>query len=71
MGADETYEFCDCDWFEMQEPTAVCGCGERHARLYRDRVIHWRGGHWVLWCAFQQAVKELNTRAGGRADESA
>lgn len=50
--------YCDCNIFR---PTigdianALCGCGERHLRLYRDDVIHWRGKHWGLACAFRFA----------------
>lgn len=70
------YEICNCDPFDgdgIEYMTAVCGCGERHARLYRDHVIHWMGKHWVIECAFKEAVRRLEvyddeSRASGEAN---
>ena len=59
----EKYEVCDCSFFEFEEdiaPIVKCGCGETHARLYRDYVIHWRGEHWRLECAFEKATKIIS-----------
>ena len=36
-----------------------CGCGEHDLWTYRDDVIHWRGQHWALECAFEAALSEL------------
>lgn len=50
--------YCECNIFGPAVgdiANALCGCGERHLRLYRDDVIHWRGKHWGLQCAFRFA----------------
>lgn len=50
--------YCDCNIFDPAAgdiANALCGCGKRHLRLYRDEVIHWRGTHWKLECAFRFA----------------
>lgn len=57
--ADLAYEQCDCDVDKFEAWTAECGCGETHARLFRDNVIHWQGKHWRLECAFEEALRRL------------
>ncbi len=52
-----TIEYCNCMVEDFPFWTAKCGCGETHARLYRDQVIHWLGQHWVLECAFKHAAR--------------
>lgn len=51
------WEWCDCEDMLQDIP---CGCGEDNARLYRDSVIHWRGGHWRVECAFAEAMKSTD-----------
>ena len=54
------WETCDCSRdFERFGEIEPCGCGERHCRLYRDRVIHWLDKHWRLECAFDHAINLL------------
>lgn len=56
--------WCECDWMDPEvEATPACGCGAPSCvcRLYRDHVIHWRGKHWKIECAFRQANKELES----------
>lgn len=51
------WESCDCSKdFKSFGESKMCGCGENHCRLYRDRVIHWLGKHWRLECAFDHAT---------------
>ncbi len=52
-----TIKYCNCMVEDFPQWTAMCGCGKRHARLYRDEVIHWQGQHWVLACAFKYAAR--------------
>lgn len=41
---------CRCPDPFAEEP---CGCGTgHHARTYRDEVVHLRGRHWRVGCAF-------------------
>ncbi len=47
------WEWCGCEWLVSERYTFRCGCGQDHERVYRDAVIHWRGGHWWLACAFR------------------
>jgi hypothetical protein len=60
----EGWEWCECDWgpgsgTDCDQP---CGCGTGHAaRLYRDSVVHWRGGHWRVECAFAVAATDIKT----------
>ena len=56
--------WCECNWMAPEvEVTPVCGCGDATCvcRLYRDHVIHWRGKHWKIECAFRQANSELES----------
>jgi hypothetical protein len=54
-------EYCRCDWMKEVEALQDCGCGrdDHHVRLYRDVVVHWKGGHWRIECAFEDAFKML------------
>ena len=52
------YELCTC--YAFPDVIPVCGCGEKHLRLYRDHVIHWLGQHWEIECAFQYAIDGLS-----------
>ena len=48
-------DWCDCNWLDDFPGGSIpCGCGKPECvcRLFRDPVIHWRGGHWRLDCAF-------------------
>lgn len=56
--------YCDCNMFDPaieDVANALCGCGKQHLRLYRDDVIHWRGKHWSLECAFRFAASIVPT----------
>lgn len=58
--------YCDCSIFDPaieSVANALCGCGKRHLRLYRDDVIHWRGKHWGLECAFRFAATFVTPQA--------
>lgn len=56
---------CDCHQHQVIE--VPCGCGQGHmARLYRDHVVHWRGKHWNVQCAFAQAASDLAALTGER-----
>lgn len=51
---------CDCDWLgELEEHDFSCGCGEAETRPYRDEVIHWKGSHWTIRCAFREALRDI------------
>jgi hypothetical protein len=59
----DEYQLCDCNWLDKNtESEQMCGCGEKHCRLYRDEVIHWLGKHWTLDCAFKHAVALLKQK---------
>ena len=51
--------FCNCDPFEGESPIA-CGCGRDHIYLIKGNILHWRGKHWRLWCAFEWATNKLH-----------
>ncbi len=54
------WETCDCSKdFERFGEIEMCGCGEKHCRFYRDKVIHWFDKHWRLECAFGHAINLL------------
>jgi len=54
------WETCDCsETLNDVFNTKLCGCGENHCRIYRDRVIHWLDNHWRLECAFDHAINLL------------
>ncbi len=54
------WETCDCSRdFKRFGEIEICGCGERHFPLYRDKVIHWLDKHWCLECAFDHAINLL------------
>lgn len=48
---------CTCTDVLQEVP---CGCGEHRARLYRDHVVHWRGEHWRIVCAFERLLAEVD-----------
>ncbi len=48
---------CECEDRLRDVP---CGCGEDPARLYRDEVVHWRGEHWRVGCAFDALLEEVD-----------
>lgn len=51
---------CKCDWIYADASSPrLCGCGEHHCRIWRDRIIHWHGSHWLIECAFEAAKKEI------------
>lgn len=60
---DDEFEYCDCALKEGYTTnidvfgTKECGCGEKHCREYRDTVIHWKGKHWLIECAFTGGLK--------------
>jgi len=63
---DNEYSVCDCDWLDENiENMQPCGCGKADCQVYLsnqawgDRLIHWRGKHWKIRCAFEAAVREL------------
>ncbi len=50
---------CNCQWLGEETPeTAPCGGCENNVRLYRDDPVHWRGLHWHLRCAFEEAKSD-------------
>ena len=53
---------CDCSWF-AGNGVAVQKCGgcNRDLRLFCDAPLHWRGRHWHLRCAFEDAKKLFET----------
>jgi hypothetical protein len=62
-------DYCDCPWIGEDAVDALQDCGCRkdghQVRLYRDVVVHWKGEHWRVECAFEDAVAELEAiRAG-------
>jgi hypothetical protein len=62
------WESCDCSWVtDVPGGLAPCGCGGEDCvcMVYRDEVIHWLGKHWLLACAFRQA---LAWAAAGRGE---
>ena len=62
LGGKHAFEYCDCNWMD-DEPfsggTTMCGCGEHHARGYRDNLVHWDGKHWRMTCALTEALRRL------------
>ncbi len=62
------WEVCDCRPKDLTDFTKskMCGCGENHCRLYRDKVIHWISKHWRIECAFDYAAKLLEEIHGGK-----
>lgn len=54
------WEHCECAWMDIPDADLLCGCGQHITRPYRDTVVHWRGKHWTLTCAFGYAVNLLD-----------
>jgi hypothetical protein len=52
----EDWTLCECDAFETL--SVPCGCGAHELRLFRDRVYHWRGGHWDMQCIARRLSRE-------------
>lgn len=51
---------CECPWpGDELCPEVPCGCGQEQARLYRDTVWDWKGGHWRSECL----IAALSTEA--------
>lgn len=48
-----------CTCRDVLEQVA-CGCGDHDARLYRDHVVHWRGQHWRIGCAFRALLAKVD-----------
>jgi hypothetical protein len=51
---DAEWDWCGCNH------DYPCGCGHPKCVCSKDdvEVIHWRGGHWMIGCAFPVALKE-------------
>jgi hypothetical protein len=53
------YEYCDCYEQGIIKTHVMCGCDVDHVLWpMRSEIIHWRGGHWSLLCAFRQMLNE-------------
>lgn len=58
------WELCFCYETKLLLNVNCDGCG-CEAWLYRDEIIHWRGGHWHIFCAFRKALEDLASLKGG------
>lgn len=59
MSDPSVWTYCDCAWMDIPEQDLLCGCGQHITRPYRDVVVHWRGKHWTLACAWVYAIDLL------------
>lgn len=58
---------CPCEWLGEETPEiAPCGGCENNVRLYRDDPVHWRGLHWHLHCAFEEAKYRTSACANAK-----
>lgn len=56
----EAIEPCKHTWADFRDPLALCGCGKRHIRTYRDEdTYHFEGRHWSSYCLISELARRL------------
>lgn len=54
--------YCGCNWLDddaFDGGTTLCGCGEHHARGYRDTLFHHDGKHWRPECLIRHLADRV------------
>ena len=58
----EDLEPCQHNYSDFSALMAMCGCGERHIRTYRDEdIYHFHGRHWSSHCLLKHLVSVIDS----------